>query len=85
MPLEIAGARYLTAGEVAEEVGVSRQTLWRWQQEQKIPPGKRYRGRMLVFTADEVDEIREYADRLEPAGPSPGRQIPLFPPAEVKA
>ena len=83
MPLEIEGEPYFSAGDVTEEVGISRQTLWRWQQDQKVPPGHRYRGRMLVFTKDEVEEIREYANLLEPAGPSPGRQVPLFSPEEV--
>ena len=85
MPLEIEGETYLSAGDVAEDVGISRQTLWRWQQDQKVPAGQRFRGKMLVFTEGEVEEIREYANRLEPAGPSPGRQVPLFSREEVES
>ena len=85
MPIEIEGETYFSAGDVTEEVGISRQTLWRWQQDQKVPPGHRYRGRMLVFTFHEVEEIREYANRLEPAGPSSGRQVPLFTREEVES
>jgi len=58
----------LTATDVLEQVPVTRQTLWRWRQEGKIPAGHRYRNRQVVFTPDEVEAIREYANRVEPIG-----------------
>ena len=57
---------FLTAAEVAQEVGVSRQTLWRWRATEQVPAGHRYRGREIIFSSDELDEVREYANRLEP-------------------
>jgi len=68
MPVEINGISYLTATDVLGQVPVTRQTLWRWRQEGKIPAGHRYRNRQVVFTAGEVEAIREYANRVEPIG-----------------
>ena len=67
MPLEIKGKTFYTMGEVAEVAGVARQTVWRWGKAGKIPGGRRYRGRELLFTLDEMEEIYDYAHRLEPA------------------
>jgi hypothetical protein len=67
--LEIDGVRYFSASELLIELGVSRQTLWRWRQQRKIP-------------ADEVELIRQYANRIEPneeRKEQPGfRQLGLF-------
>jgi predicted DNA-binding transcriptional regulator AlpA len=68
--MQIDGTIYLSVGSVAERVGVSRTTLWRWRHESKIPKGQRYRGRQVVFTEDEARAIHEYAHRLEPAVPN---------------
>lgn len=68
MPVEINGISYLTATDVLDQVPVTRQTLWRWRQEGKIPAGHRYRNRQVVFTSGEVEAIREYANRVEPIG-----------------
>ena len=57
---------------------VSRQTLWRWRQEGKIPPGHRFRNRHVVFTPAEVREIEQYANRIEPVEPPDIRQRDLF-------
>ena len=65
--LQIAGTAYFPATHVARHVGVSRTTLWRWRQEGKIPPGRRYRNGLIVFTPAEAELVRDYADRLEPA------------------
>ena len=73
----IGGVAYYTGTGVARAVGVSRQTLWRWRSEGRVPAGHRFRDRQILFTAEELGEIREYANRLEPAGlkatPSPRR------------
>ena len=78
MPLEIAGLEYLTAAEVCRLVSVSRQTLWRWRQDSRIPPGRRFRGQRLVFSPDEVEQIRRYASLLEPADQPLKAQLNLF-------
>ena len=67
MGLEVGGITYLTADEVAERAAVSRQTLWRWRQDGHVPAGRRYRGRRLLFTEDELGQVLEFAHRMEPA------------------
>ena len=78
MPLEIAGAEYVTTAEVCRLVGISRQTLWRWRQDARIPTGRRFRGQRLVFSSDEVEQIRRYASLLEPADAPLRSQLNLF-------
>jgi hypothetical protein len=69
---------YYSAADIQQEIGVVRQTLWRWRKAKKILLGRLYRGRQVVFTKQEVEAIREYANRLEPAGPSDSDQMKLF-------
>ena len=66
MSVKISGVTYFSTAEVTEEVGISRQTLWRWRQEGRIPPGHRYRNRNVLFTTHEVETIRHFANRIEP-------------------
>ena len=66
MLLAVSGQEFFTATEVAQDVGVVRQTLWRWRQEGTIPAGSRYRDRQVLFTRAELDRIREFAHRVEP-------------------
>jgi len=54
MAVELDGEVYLCVSEVAERIGVSRQTLWRWRTEGEIPTGHRYRGGKVVFSLPEV-------------------------------
>ena len=49
MPLEIAGFEYLTTVEVCQLVNISRQTLWRWRQDSRIPPGPAFSRAALGF------------------------------------
>jgi len=78
MPVEINGINYLTAKDVLEEVNVSRQTLWRWRQEGKIPAGNRFRNRQVIFSPEEVEIIRNFANRIEPISEAEGLQLGLF-------
>ncbi len=66
MAVELNGEVYLCVSEVAERLGVSRQTLWRWRTEGEIPTGHRYRGGQVVFSIPEVEKIEAFAHRLEP-------------------
>lgn len=67
----IKGDPYVGSSEVARAIGVSRQTLWRWRQAGRVPAGRIFRGRHVVFTLPEVEVIRAYATRLEPASSTP--------------
>ena len=78
MPIEIRGLEYFLLSEVADETRVTRQTLWRWRQDGKIPPGHRYRGRHLIYTPAEVRAIEQYANRIEPVEARDVRQHDLF-------
>lgn len=66
MPLLISGVKYFLITELADVIGVTRQTLWRWRRACKIPQGHKYRGRNIVFTEEEAHLIQLYSNRLEP-------------------
>jgi hypothetical protein len=76
--VQIKEIDYFSATDIQREIGVVRQTLWRWRKAKKIPQGRLYRGRQVVFTRQEVEAIREYANRLEPAELSDSDQMKLF-------
>ena len=77
MPLQIGGVAYYTIGEVTKTLSISRQTLWRWRTDGKVPPGHRFRNKQLLFTESEFRTVEEFANRIEPvSGASP--QLRLF-------
>jgi len=76
--IKINGTEYFSATEVLNKLGIARQTLWRWRQQGKIPAGHRYRDRILVFTSDEVEEIKQFANRVEQIEPNNRLQLKLF-------
>ena len=81
MPVTIEGEKYYTNSEVSDQLKVSRQTLWRWREKGSIPAGLRYRTRQVLFTAEEVEAIQQFANKLEPielGGSGTGRQLGLF-------
>ena len=76
--LDIEGIPYYSASELLKELGISRQTLWRWRRHGSIPQGNLFRGRTLVFTETEADEIRQFANRIEPITNAEKYQLALF-------
>ncbi len=68
--LEIAGVEYVSTAKVLTDAGISRQTLWRWRREGRIPRGHRFRNGHLLFTTDEYRQVLEFAYRVEPEGVS---------------
>ncbi len=77
-PTKINGTEYLTLPEILKDLGIARQTLWRWRQQGRIPAGHRYRGRNLLYTLGEVEEIRQFANRVEDIGLANKNQLRLF-------
>lgn len=78
MGIEIEGIAYSPVRALLEELDISRQTLWRWRREGKIPQGHRFRDRKVVFTEAEAEEIRRFANRVEPIGETQRDQLALF-------
>ena len=78
MALQISGTPYIAGIELLGELGISRQTLWRWRREGHIPPGHRFRDGKVMFTQEEADEIRRFANRIEPIDEAERNQLGLF-------
>jgi hypothetical protein len=78
MVLEIRGINYFSATDITIEIGITRQTLWRWRQEGKIPYGHRFRNGRILFTAAELESIRQFANRIDPIDQEALNQLPLF-------
>jgi transposase-like protein len=76
--MQIKGAEFFSGSDLAQELGISRQTLWRWRHEGKIPQGHRFRDKRIVFTAEEAQTVRDYATRLEPASATQAAQSRFF-------
>lgn len=76
--MQINGITYIGAAELASELGVTRQTIWRWRTEGKIPQGHRFRDKRVLFTVEEAIEIRSFAFKLEPARTLLADQFKLF-------
>jgi predicted DNA-binding transcriptional regulator AlpA len=68
MPVKISKAQFYSVTEVAEVADVTRQTIWRWHKDKKIPGGRKYRGRNVVFAQDGFERIYADAHRIEPSG-----------------
>jgi len=77
-PVEIDDLEFFGASELAEELSISRQTLWRWRNDGKIPIGQRFRDGRVLFTAEEAEEVRRYANHLEPIDEPDRNQLRLF-------
>ena len=79
MSIVIEGVPYYSVEEIAKDLGVSRSTFWRWRAlSAELPTGRRYRGKMVVFTKEEVEAIRGFANRLEPVRRPSKAQMKLF-------
>ena len=77
MPIELKSRLYFSVNEVLSDTGISRQTLWRWRQDGKVPLGHRFRDRQILFDEEEFHAIRRYATHVEPLDVG-ARQLRLF-------
>jgi len=66
MPIKANGVRYLAVTDLLKEVDATRQAIWQWRQERKVPAGHWYRSQQVIFSPEEVGVIRKYANRIEP-------------------
>jgi len=76
--IDIDGTRFFGAKEIAEESGVTRQTLWRWRRQGKIPSGYRFRNGQVLYTEEDRQQIWPYANRLEPLSDANEQQLSMF-------
>ena len=81
MCIDIDGVKYYSTAEVLEATGVSRQTLWRWRQEGRVPFGHHFRDGQVLFAESEYNDILAHSKRVEPARPAvaPGQLGLRFP------
>ncbi len=57
--------------EAAKQAGISKATLLRWLKDGKVPEVARDVRGWRVFTEEEVEQIREYANTISPPNPKP--------------
>lgn len=62
----VNGTTYWTATDISNQLRIARQTLWRWRRDEKVPKGRLYRGKLVVFSKEEVGLIHQFANRLSP-------------------
>lgn len=62
----VAGRPFFSAADVARNLGISRQTLWRWRSAGLVPQGHRHRTGAILFDQAELDAICAYATQLTP-------------------
>ena len=78
MEINIKGIKYVSATEIIKQFGITRQTFWRWRQSGKIPPGYRYRDGRVFYSEKELEEIQQFANRLEALHQPYDQQLNLF-------
>jgi len=78
MPSAISGVKYYSSPEVLAECAISRQTLWRWRKEGKIPAGQRFRDGSVLYTESEYQAVKDYANSVEPIDPGSENQLQFF-------
>ena len=78
MSIIINDIEYFSSSELTESLNISRQTLWRWRQEGKVPQGHRFRDKRVCFTKDEVEIIKDFSTRIEPIDSDNQIQMGLF-------
>ena len=50
--------------QAAGKIGVTKNTLYRWEKEGRIVRAKRDRNNFRVYTSDDINKIKEWKDRI---------------------
>ncbi|HEX3036649.1 MAG TPA: MerR family transcriptional regulator [Thermodesulfobacteriota bacterium] len=65
MPRNLGGTIYFDAGEVCNEVGISRSTLFLWLRNGVLETLSRDRNGWRIFTTQDIKILRSEANRIE--------------------
>lgn len=65
MPLTVDAITYYTMKDAVDLLSITRQTLWRWRREGKVPQGRLFRRRRLLFSQSEFGQIEAFANKME--------------------
>lgn len=65
--VKIGNVAYYEHSNICDVLDISRQTSHTWRAKQLVPQGRKLRGKLLLFTADELAKFIAYAERIEPA------------------
>jgi DNA-binding transcriptional MerR regulator len=57
-------AGYFSHSEAAQQIGITKTTLFLWEKQNKIDKAKRDRNNYRVFTADDIAKIKAFKDRI---------------------
>ena len=81
MPFEQNGIRYYSKSETANAIGVSRQTLYRWIQDHKVPSPRfeRKRDGRLFYSESEFQLIEAFTNGIEQLHEIQGHQLLALP------
>ena len=55
---------YFSMKEAAKRVGVTKNTLFRWEKQNKIPPPKRDRNGWRVYAAEDIPKILVFKNKI---------------------
>ena len=79
MAFEVDGSRYYSVSDVAQAVGLTRRTLYRWIEQDKVkgPGYERQRDKRRFFSQSEFDAVTAFANQVDPVADSPD-QMKLF-------
>ena len=80
MPIAIGGTAYYRTGEVCQIVGISRNTFFRWLREGTFDDVENVDRRgWRLFTEDDLDRLREEANRVKPNDSKARRKVEQAP------
>ncbi|MFN2453463.1 MAG: MerR family transcriptional regulator [Pyrinomonadaceae bacterium] len=52
-------------GEAAKRIGVTKNTLFRWEKKGLINPAKRDRNNYCVYTSEDIEKIKKWKNEIK--------------------